>query len=60
MTFLIVLGGVAGAMATVAIVTVGVWACTAKPVTYQVIKRAEIIAENPDKPKPPKEWANES
>ena len=58
MTFLVVLGGVAGVVAGVAAMVVGVWACIAKPVKYQIItKKAAIIEEDQKKPLPPKEWA---
>jgi hypothetical protein len=63
MTFLTVLGLVAGAVAGVFFITIAIWACTARPVKYQVLtKKAEIIAEDPEKPKPlpPKEWAEQN
>jgi hypothetical protein len=44
MSFLVVLGGVAGAVAATFVIVIAVWACTAKPVQYQVItKKAEIL-----------------
>jgi len=44
MTFLVVLGGVAGVVAGVAAMVVGVWACLAKPVKYQIItKKAKSL-----------------
>ena len=53
MSFLAVLGGVAGAVAGVFVLVVAVWACTAKPVEYQVItKKAEILPATAEKPKP--------
>ena len=61
MSFLAVLGLVAGAVASVFIIVIGVWACTAKPVKYEIItKKAEILEDDPEKPKPPKEWAEQN
>jgi hypothetical protein len=37
MTFLLVLGGVAGAVAGVALITVGVWACTGERVGQRAV-----------------------
>ena len=55
---MVVLGGVAGAVAAIIIIVVGVWACTAQPVKYEILtKKAEIIPDDPKKPRPPKEWA---
>ncbi|KAJ1485195.1 hypothetical protein T484DRAFT_1794583 [Baffinella frigidus] len=50
MSFLAILGGFAGAVVAVVVLTVAVWSCTLRPVTYTVIKRAEILEEEEAKP----------
>ena len=57
MTFLVVLGGVGAAVASLIIIVVGVCACTAQPVKYEILtKKTAIIPDDPNKPRPPKEW----
>jgi hypothetical protein len=57
MTFLVVLGGVGAAVASLIMIVVGVWACTAQPVKYEILtKKTAIIPDDPNKPRPPKEW----
>ncbi len=47
MSFLFVLGGVAGVVGATFCIVIGVWACTAKPVKYQVLtKKAEILEDD--------------
>ena len=57
---MMVLGGVAGVVAAAIMIVVGVWAFTAQPVKYEILtKKAEILPDDPNKPRPPKEWAEQ-
>lgn len=57
---MMVLGGVAGAVALIVIVVVGVWVCIAEPVKYEILtKKAEILPDDPKKPRPPIEWSEQ-
>lgn len=44
MTFLLVLGGVAGAVASVALITVGIWACTGESVEQRCFSGEGIFS----------------